>query len=60
MGVATMETGLAPVVSCAQLLNRHASLADPEFPLRWTAREDDVGEFLNLLADGRVGSLPDP
>ena len=26
---APMETGLAPVVSCAQLLNRHASLAGP-------------------------------
>ena len=37
MGVAPMETGLAPVVSCAQLLDCRAPLTDPELALRWTA-----------------------
>ena len=42
MGVAPMETGLAPVVSCAQILDCRGPLTDPELALRWTAREDDM------------------
>ncbi|MGV7218647.1 hypothetical protein SO180_35850 [Bradyrhizobium sp. UFLA05-112] len=59
MGVTAVEVGLAPVISCAQLLDRHSALADPEFALRRAARKDDVGEFLDLLADGGVGGLAD-
>ena len=58
MGVAAVEAGLAAVISCAQLLDRHAPLAEPELPLRGAAREDDVRELFDLLADRRVGGLP--
>ena len=57
MGVAAVEAGLAAVISRAQVLDRHAALADPEFALRRTARENDVGKLLDLLADGGVGGL---
>ena len=59
MGVAAVETGLASVISRAQVLDRHATLAVPEFALRRTARKDNASELLDLLTDGGVGGLAD-
>ena len=42
----------------AQILNGHAPLAEPELPLRRTARKDDMGELFDFLAHGRVSGLP--
>ena len=54
--IAAVETGLATVVACPQLVDLRA-LAKPELALRLTAREDDVREFLDLLSHCRVGGL---
>ncbi len=54
-----MEAWFAAAIPRAQFLQSHATLAEPELSLGRVAREDDVRELLNLLADGCVGSLPD-
>jgi len=53
-----MQAGLTTVISTAQVSCGHTwSLAKPELSLRRAARENDVGELLDFLANRSIGSL---
>ena len=49
MRVAAVQVCLATRVIFAELLHRKVPLAEPEGTILETARENDVGEFLDLL-----------
>ena len=57
VGVTSVKTGLAPAVALIQPRFRDAAFAQPKLSLRWARRKDDVGKFLDFLADDGVSSL---
>lgn len=54
-----MEAGLQARKTLDDVVARERPLTEPEFALRRRARENDVRETLDLLAERRIGTIPD-
>lgn len=58
--IAPVQTGLQPAVERTDIVGPEVFLTQPKFTLRRAAREDHMGEALDLASDCLICGLPPP